>query len=311
MTKDMEEKKIFLLIDGSAILHRAYHAMPDFMTHEGVPTGAVFGFFSMLLKLLQEIKPAYIAVAFDKSKPTIRQTMYAGYHANRPKAADGLRDQFSVVRKVLAETSIPVYEVDGYEGDDVVGTINEKVNQELKDTIVYIVTGDRDMMQLVDTDTKVLMPVKGISEVMLYDRVRVEEKFGVTPEQIIDYKALIGDPSDGYPGVAGIGPKTAAQLIQKYGTLEGVYKNLGQIEQENPKLGVKLAEGTEAAGLAKQLATIVNDTPFIFDISDCTIDHLSREKFEAAFGKYEFRSLIKRLDDVYAEKQNKSQMKLL
>lgn len=307
----MEEKKIFMLIDGSAILHRGYHALPFFTTKGGIPTGAVFGFFSMTLKLLQEIKPQYIAVAFDKSKPTIRQTMYAGYHANRPKATSDLRDQFGITRELLSKTSIPVYEVDGFEGDDVIGTINRKVNEALKDTVVYIVTGDRDMLQLVDHDTKVLMPVKGISEVMLFDEPRVEEKYGVKPSLFVDYKALIGDPSDGYPGVTGIGPKTAAKLVQEYGTLEEIYTNISVIEKKNPSLALKLATDAEQAALAKRLATIVCDTPFTFDCEICTIDHLSEKKFEEAFAGYELNTLTKRMKEVFNDVGKKSQMKLL
>lgn len=307
----MESKKIFMLLDGSAIMHRAYHAMPAFTTTNGMPTGAVFGFFSMLLKLLQEIRPVYIAVAFDRGKPTIRQEMYAGYHAHRPGASSDLLGQFQVIRELLSAVSIPIYEVDGFEGDDVVGTINKQVNKKLKDTIVYIVTGDRDMLQLVDHDTKVLMPVKGISEVMLFDESRVKERYGVMPQQIIDYKALIGDASDGYPGVAGIGPKTASALLQKYKTLEKIYENIGEIQKDNSRLALKLANDSDQAGLAKKLATIVCDTPFVFELKRCRMENLTRDKFEKTFKKYEFHSLCKRLEDVYGNTEKKSQMKLL
>lgn len=307
----MEEKEIFLLIDGSAIIHRAYHAMPFFTKADGTPTGAVYGFFAMTLRLLAEIKPTYIAVAFDKSKPTVRMEMFAGYHAARPQASDDLKSQFVMVREALAKVSIPVYEVDGFEGDDVIGRINKEVNEKLPHVINYIVTGDRDMLQLVDNDTKVMMPVKGISEVLLFDRARVEEKYGVKPEQIIDYKALIGDPSDGYPGVAGVGPKTAANLLKEYGTFENIYEHIREIEKKNPSLALKLANGVDSATLAKRLAAIITDTPFSFDIKDCEFKNLSEKQFEDMFREYEFNSLIKRIKDVYGELQKKSQMKLL
>ncbi len=305
-------KNIFLLIDGSAIIHRAYHAMPAFSTPDGVPTGAVFGFFSMLLKLMQNIQPDYMAVAFDRGKPTFRQELFVGYHANRPKANSDLKDQFVMVRELLAAITIPVHEIDGFEGDDIIGTINAKLNESHKDMVVYIVTGDRDMLQLVDEDTHVLMPVKGISEVMLYDASRVKEKFGVRPDQIIDLKAFMGDPSDNYPGVPGIGPKTASQLLQQYEHFENVFAHISEIEKENPKLAKKLAEGSDQAFLAKKLAALDCNVPFVFSFEDTKVSNFKKEYFVKAFEQYNFKSLIQRLDDVFGNSgANKNQMKLL
>lgn len=320
-----KSKKIFMVIDGSAIIHRAYHAMPAFTTQGGTPTGAVFGFFSMLLKLIQEIKPAYIAVAFDRAAPTFRQKLYVGYQAQRPSVSDDLAGQFEIVREILADIGIPVYEVDGFEADDVIGTIAGRLKFEMfreaklpsaernSKFEIIIVTGDRDMLQLIDSDTKVLMPVKGISEVMLFDRARVEEKYGVKPEQIIDYKALIGDASDNYPGVAGVGPKTAASLLSKYGSFEEVYNHISKIEKNNKSLAEKLANGAEQAALAKKLATLDCNVPFIFDHDKCSTQNLSGQKFEEAFKKYQFRTLTKRAHEVFGNSNNgkKSQMKLL
>lgn len=307
-----QSKQIFLLIDGLAIIHRAYHSMPNFTTKDGRPTGAVYGFNSMLLKLIQNIHPSFIAVAFDRSAPTFRQELFADYHANRPKAPDDLRAQFGEVRDVLATIGIPVYEVDGYEGDDMIGTINANLNADHKDMIVYIVTGDRDMLQLVDVDTHVIMPVKGISEVMLYDSARVMEKFGVRPDQIIDLKAFTGDPSDNYPGVTGVGPKTAMNLLQKYEHFEAVFDHITEIEKDNPKLAQKLKDGAEQAFLAKKLATIHTQAPVDFQLDDCAISKFPKENFVKAYQEYEFGSLVKRLDEVFGKGEtNKSQMKLL
>ncbi len=307
-----QNKKVFMLIDGSAILHRAYHAMPHFTSPDGASTGALYGFFSMLLKLMQNVRPDYIAVALDRGKPTFRQEMYVGYHANRPKASDDLKEQFQGIRELLSSISIPIFELDGFEADDMIGTINAKLNAEAKDTVVYIVTGDRDMLQLVDEDTKVLMPVKGISEVMLYDATRVQEKFGVRPDQIIDLKAFTGDPSDNYPGVPGVGPKTAMTLLQKYDHFEAVFERISEIEKENPKLAKKLAEGADQAYLAKKLATIDTNVPFVFSLEECDAAHFTKEKFVKAFAKYQFNSLTKRLDDVFGKNgNNKNQMKLI
>lgn len=310
MKKD-QPSKIFMLIDGSAILHRAYHAMPPFTTSTGFPTGAVHGFFAMLLKLMQELKPEYIAVAFDLPKPTFRQELYVGYQSTRAEISSDLGDQFQIVREILSEGRIPVYEVGGFEADDVIGTIVEKVNKELKDTMVYVVTGDRDMMQLVNHKAKVLMPVKGISEMKLFDSKRVKEQFGVDPLQIIDYKALTGDASDNYPGVAGVGPKTAMQLLSEYHTLEGIYKHIGEIEQKNKKLSVRLAEGAENAALAKKLATIVCDVPFVFNVNLCKSNAFSPEGLLECFQKYELKTIGKRFKEMFDGEDKKTQMKLL
>lgn len=306
-------KKIFMVIDGSAIIHRAFHAMPPFTTSDGRPTGAVHGFFSMFLKLIQEIKPTYVAVTFDRPKPTFRQELFVGYHANRPKAPDGLGAQFGIVREILNEAKIPLYEIDGFEADDVIGTINKKVNDTMHDTVVYVITGDRDMLQLLDRDTKIVMPIKGISEVMIFDSARVKNKYGVLPEQIIDYKALTGDASDNYPGVAGVGPKTAATLLQEYGTLEGIYESISEIEAKNKNLALKLANGAEQAALAKKLATIVTDAPFVFSVEDCLLEKIIPKDLEVTFQKFELRTLSRRIHEVFGnmEKGTKSQMKLL
>lgn len=304
------QKKIFMLIDGSAIIHRAYHAMPSFTTKDGVSTGAIYGFFSMLLKLIQQIHPDYLAVAFDRGKPTFRMQLFANYHANRPRSTPEFSNQYQTIREMLAEITIPYYEVDGFEADDVIGTINKKLNTEFGQ-VVYIVTGDRDMLQLVDGDTKVLMPVKGISEVMIYDEVRVQEKFGVRPDQIIDLKAFMGDASDNYPGVPGVGPKTAMQLLQQYNHFETVFEKISEIESKNPKLAKKLAEGSDQAFLAKKLATMDCDVPLVFDLQACHVSHLSGEKFKDAFAKYEFKTLTRRAEEVMDGKEAKEQMKLL
>lgn len=308
-----KHNKIFMVIDGSAIIHRAYHAMPSFTTSAGLPSGAVHGFFAMLLKLLSDVKPAYLAVTFDRAAPTFRKLLYVGYQAQRPEVGDELGGQFDMVRDTLRGGKIPVYEVDGFEADDVIGTIAKHVNQKLDNAICYIVTGDRDMMQLVNANTKVLMPIKGISEVMLYDAARVKEKFGVTSEEIIDYKALVGDASDNYPGVPGIGPKTASALLMKYKTFDGIYKHISDIEADNKNLAKKLAEGSDQGYLSQKLATIVSDVPFIFDLKACAIEHVSAEGLATKFAEYDLKTIGKRFADHFAgtESDTKKQMKLL
>lgn len=288
--------KKLLLIDGNAILHRAYHAFPPLTNPKGEVINAVYGFFSMLLTVLQDQQPEYLVVCFDKSKPTIRQAMYAGYHENRPKPADDFISQIKLVHELLEKMNVAVFELDGYEGDDLIGTIATKSVQNSKDVAVVVLTGDRDMLQLVNGQVTVLMPLVGITKTVLFDEAKVAEKYGVKPEQFVDYKALIGDASDGYPGVTGIGPKTAAKLIQEYGTFENLYKHVGQLPE---KVGLKLATDAEQAALAKKLATIITDMPIQFAIQQCACADFAISALRDSFEEHGFKSLIVRLDTLY------------
>ncbi len=281
-----------VIIDGNAILHRAFHALPPLTTKNGELVNAVFGFTSMLLRVAQDLKPAYLVVTFDRPKPTFRKSLYVGYQAKRPKMDEGLSAQIERVHQVVACLGIPIYEMDGYEADDVIGTITNKTR---KSHEVIIVTGDRDILQLVDGNVKAYMPVKGLSEAKLFGEKEVEDKFGIKPGQIVDYKALVGDASDNYPGVAGVGPKTASGLLSRFKTLEQTYTHIGEIESE--KVRRALAENSEQAGLAKKLATIVTDVPITFDIEKCRLKNLDRPHIHKLFEDLEFRSLIPRLGE--------------
>ena len=306
------KKDIFMLVDGSAIVHRAYHAMPPFTTSSGTPTGAIHGFFSMLLKLIQQLKPAHIVIAFDRPKPTFRQQLYVGYQAQRPKMESDLSEQFKGIIDILDAAKIVQIGVDGFEADDIIGTLSEAANRQ--GIFTYIVTGDRDMLQLVDQDTLVLMPVKGISEVKLHDEKSVKANYGVAPAQMVDLKALTGDPSDNYPGVAGIGPKTAAALIADYGNVDNIYKHLDDIAVKNKSLAQKLIDGAEAAALGKKLAAIVTDVPFVCNFEDCETRKIDIESFKKALQEFEFKTLPKRVDEVLNHKtevKKQNQMKLL
>lgn len=279
----------FVLIDGNAILHRAYHALPPLTDKNGMVVNAVYGFFSMFLKILEDLQPKYIAVCFDRPKPTFRQELYAGYQQNRPAMADDLVPQVAVVHKVLEKMKVQIFEIDGYEADDLIGTLSiEGVKKELE---VIIVSGDRDMLQLVNGHVRVLMPVTGLSNTILHDSESVKKKYGVKPSQFIDYKALVGDASDGYPGVAGIGPKTAAQLLTKHGTFEHMYEHLSDLP---PKIAEKMAKDAEQAALAKKLATIVTDAPVTFNSEKCNISHFSKEGTKEVLEELGFKSLLKR-----------------
>lgn len=286
----------FILIDGNAIIHRAYHALPALNAPDGVMVNAVYGFFAMFLKILSEQQPDYVAIAFDQAAPTFRKTMYVGYQANRPSGPSELGPQFGLIREVVEKMNIPIFAVSGYEADDVIGTLAAQLTDHIhtngEDIEVIIVTGDRDLMQLVNPHIKLLMPLTGITKMALYGEVEVEEKFGVKPSQIVDYKALIGDASDNYPGVSGIGPKTAAQLLKEHVTLEKLYEDLWELPE---KIGRKLAEGAEDAGLAKKLATIVTDAPVTIDVEKCRRENINWDQAREEFSKYGFNSLIQRI----------------
>lgn len=279
-----------LLIDGNAILHRAFHAYPAFTDKDGKIINAVYGFYAMMLKLFDEVHPDYLTICFDRGAPTFRMNMYAGYHANRPKMSDDLAPQVPRLHESLNVLGVPHYGIEGYEADDLIGTLSKEAKEKGLETI--IVTGDRDLLQLVNGQVKVLMPITGITKSVTMDSGAVEEKYGVKPSQIIDYKALVGDQSDGYPGVAGIGPKTAAGLLQKFETLENLYAHL---EDVKPEIAGKLAKDAESASLCKTLATIHLDAPVHLELEKAAVANFTKEKFLQAFEPFGFNSLKKRL----------------
>ncbi|MEK7565815.1 MAG: 5'-3' exonuclease H3TH domain-containing protein [Patescibacteria group bacterium] len=287
-----------VLIDAHAILHRAYHALPPLTNKEGTQTNAIYGFMTMVLRLLSGIKPEYLAVCFDRPEPTFRKQIYTQYQGKRPEMEGNLAEQIPLLHELLDGLKISHFEVAGYEADDVIGTLAKQNSEE-----TIIVTGDRDMLQLVNDKVKVLVPVKGLGETKLYDPDTVVEEFGVEPRQWVDVKALKGDSSDNYPGVPGIGPKTAQMLISKYSTLENLYGRLGELG----KLGVKLAEGAESAGMSKKLATIVTDVPVHLDLlrADATkIDWGNGAKFMRE--KLGFKSIAGRVEREYLDKDDKA-----
>jgi DNA polymerase-1 len=304
-----------LLIDGNAIMHRAFHALPPLTNSKGETVNAVYGFFSMLLTVIPQIEATHLVVCFDRAKPTFRQTLYVGYQQHRPKMSDDLSPQFVIVHDLLAAMQAQIFELDGYEADDLIGTISVQALKESEgqsgETEVVILSGDRDLLQLVNGQVKMLAPVTGVKNTILYDSAKVVEKFGVKPAQIVDYKALIGDASDGYPGVAGIGPKTASTLLAKYETLEGIYSHLGDLEE---KLRDKLVAGSEQAALCKKLATIVTDAPITFRLEKCLFDNLAILGLDEAFAAQGFKSIRDRLKTVFRdvlEKQKSGQLGLL
>ncbi len=294
-------KTKLVLIDGNAILHRAYHAMPPLKTKDGEPIGAVHGFVSMLLRVIQDLQPTHMAVAFDLEKPTFRHKEFEEYQAHRPEMDKDLSSQFDKVKAVIASFGVPIYEKEGFEADDVLATLarQAKVNR------VVIVTGDRDILQLVTNKVKVYMPTgAGLSSAKLMNKKDVVEKMGVTPKQVVDYKALVGDPSDNYKGVSGIGPKTAEKLLAQFGDLGGVYKNLAKIDQ---RVREKLEKGKDSAKVSHKLAKIVSDVPIKLDLEDADDWAIDRPEVFAVFERFGFKTLPKRVEKLAKQMVAKNQ----
>lgn len=291
-----------VLIDGNAVLHRAYHALPPLRAPDGSVINALYGFASMLLKVTQDLKPTHVAVAFDRPKPTFRKELYKGYQAARPKMEEDLSSQIPKVYEMLTAFHIPMFGVDGFEADDVIGTIATTVTQKkskLKMDEVIIMTGDRDILQLVaDKNIQVFMPTKGLSEGKLYGEKEVKERMGVEPDRIPDFKAFAGDASDNYPGVAGIGPKTAINLIDTFGSVEDVYKalrnNTKDIQAFSAGTIEKLKKGAEDAALYKNIATIRRDVP-VPSLSFSPFVSLDTPDSRKLMTAYDFQTLYKRV----------------
>ncbi|MGD2164715.1 MAG: DNA polymerase I [Anaerolineae bacterium] len=287
----MSEEKKLVLIDGHALAYRAYHALPDDLaTSRGELTNAVYGFTSMLLKVLEEEKPTHIAVTFDKG-PTFRDEIYAEYKAHREKMPDELRMQMDHVRRVVTTLDIPIYEKEGFEADDLLGTLARQAEEEGVDTL--IVTGDMDLLQLVDQRTRVLTSRWRFSDTMIFDVDGVKNRYdGLEPARLVDYKALMGDKSDNIPGVYGVGEKTATKLLKKYRTLDEVYAHL---EEVSTRFRNRLEEGREEAFLSRELARIVRDAPVTLDLDACLVKTFDDEEVLDLFHELEFKTLIDRL----------------
>jgi|SRR3990172_4209425 len=306
-----------ILIDGNAILHRAYHALPPLTTKRGEPINAVYGFISMLLRIIQDLKPTHIAVAFDRKEPTFRHEEFKEYQAQRPEIDKELSGQFEKARDVISAFGISIYDKAGFEADDVIGTLAAQATRAPKSKIqnpkskieeVVIVTGDRDILQLVTDKVKVYMPIRGLKDTQLMGKDEVVEKMGVPPNQIDDYKALVGDPSDNYPGVPGIGPKTAIKLLDKYGNLDNIYKHLSDLPIQTR---AKLEKGREDATISKRLATIIKDVPIEFDITKMANWDVDSQKVLDLFSNYGFKTLTERVKKVGKELDEEKQMRLV
>ena len=280
-----------LIIDGNHLMHRSFHAYPPFTDSNNNQIGAVYGFFAILIKVIELIKPTHLIICFDRPSPTFRKNMFANYQIKRTKMDDDLVSQMQIIHDALNQLNLPIFEIDGYEADDLIGTLAFQTEKE-KDLETIIFSGDRDLLQLVNSKVKILAPITGVTKFILFDSQTVKEKFGINPNQIIDYKALVGDASDGYPGVAGVGPKTAVELLNRYETIEKIFENINLVPV---KIAKKLADSAETCVLCKKLATIVLDAPIHMDLEKADLTNITENKLLEVFDKYGFNSLKNRI----------------
>lgn len=294
---EQEKKKRLIIIDGNALVHRAYHALPPLTTKKGELVNAVYGFLLVFFRALKEFKPDYVAATFDLPGPTFRHKKFKEYKAKRPKAPDELYEQIPKIKKILREFNVPIFEQEGFEADDLIGTIAFHAPIE-----TIIITGDLDALQLINKNTKVLALRRGVKDAVLYDEEKVKERYGgVKPEQMADLKGLKGDASDNIPGILGIGEKTAITLIKEFGSLENLYKELDekteQAEKIKDSLRKKLIKYRDQAFFSKMLATIKCDVPVDFKLKDCEWKDFDKEKAVKILKDFEFYALIKRLSE--------------
>lgn len=286
-----------ILVDANALIHRLYHALPPLTDSFGRPAGATYGLASILLKIIRERRPQYIAAFFDRPEPTFRKELFEKYKIHRPKAPDELVTQIIQAHEIFDKFRIKTFEAPGFEADDLIGSCAHKLNHS-KGVKIIILTGDLDILQLVKGDEVVVETIKkGVSETMIYDEEAVKNRYGVLPKELPDYKGLVGDPSDNIPGVPGIGPKTTSVIIQKYGNLERFLE-----EGQNEKSYQKIFLLKEQAIFSRQLATICRKVPLpTLSIESLKYGGLPKEELVAYFDKLGFKSLAKRIQELFAK----------
>lgn len=305
----MNKPKKLILIDGNALMHRAYHALPPLTTKKGEVVNAVYGFTSVLLKVIKDLKPDFMVCAFDVKGGTFRDKIYKEYKAGRKKPDQEFYDQIPKIKEVVKALNIPIVEKQGFEADDVIGTLAEQADRKLKTTIV---TGDLDLLQLINQNTEVFTLRKGIKDTVIYDEKAVFERYGLNPKQIIDFKGLRGDPSDNIPGVNGIGEKGASELLQNFGSIEKLYKAIENNKDNDlikPRIKEKLIAQKEQALMSKKLATIKHDVDIKLDLEKCVWGDYDQEKLNNLFRELEFYSLMDRVDQANGNLNNESGIK--
>ena len=306
----VNEKKKLIIIDSNSIIHRAYHALPPLTTKKEELVNAVYGFLLVFFKAIREFQPDFIAATFDFPAPTFRHKKYKEYKAKRPPAPEELYQQIPKVKEVLEAFNVPIFEKEGFEADDIIGTIAHLApkRQIIPEVETIILSGDLDVLQLINPKTKIYSLRKGVKDIILYDEDLVKEKYGgLMPEQLLDFKALKGDPSDNIPGVTGIGEKTAVELIKEFGSLENLYQNL---EKLKPKLKESLLLQKEQAFFSKELAEIKTNVPIDFNLKKCQWGKYNQKKIIGILKNYEFQTLIKRLPELKRQESVKKNLEL-
>lgn len=305
-----KEKKRLILIDSNSVIHRAFHALPPLTTKKGELVNAVYGFLLVFLKAIKEFQPDFIVACFDFPAPTFRHKKFKEYKAKRPPAPKELYSQIPKVKEVLKAFGVPVFEKEGFEADDIIGTISKKFPQKqvFPKIETIIISGDLDTLQLVDDNTKAYLLRKGVKNTVLYDKNLTKEKYsGLNPDQLVDFRALRGDPSDNIPGVTGIGEKGAINLLREFGTLENLYQELEKkgekLKNIKPRLRKLLLQQKEQAFLSKELAKIKKDVLVELNLKECRWGNYDKEKVVQELKKFGFYSLLKRLPG-YQETSN-------
>jgi len=289
-----------LIIDGHAVIHRAYHSIPK-LNSNGQPVNALYGFYSMLLSAIFQIKPKYLIVCLDSPGPTFRQSEFVGYRAKRKAPDRDLVSQLPLLKSTLEESKINTFAMGGFEADDLIATVAKKVSKNKDIDQSIIITGDKDLLQLVNDKTSLLMPIRGLSQTQLFKRDEVFERLNVYPDQVVDLKALMGDSSDNYPGVAGVGPKAATQLLADYKNLDNIYKNIDKIKDS---LREKLTKEKDNAYLSQKLAILIDNIPIRVKLSDSLWDQNVVTNLKKLFKRYNFKSLLSRLEQQYQPTQD-------
>lgn len=297
-----EKKETLMIIDGSSLIHRAFYALPLLSTKDGIYTNGAYGFLTMLHKLKEDYPMDYICVVFDKKGPTFRHEAFEQYKANRLATPDELAQQFPIIKEILNAMNIVQLEIDGYEADDIAGTLS-KLGEE-NNLKVILVTGDRDYLQLASNMTTVLLTKKGITELIEYDENKFIEEYGITPKQFIDLKGLMGDKSDNIPGVPGIGEKTGIKLLKEFGSIENIYESIDKIKG---KLRDNLIENKTSAFLSKKLAEIIRTVPLQLSLEDLTLKEPDWEKLKELYTRFEFNSLLSKLSNDGMQKESPSE----
>lgn len=299
-----------VIVDGHAIAHRAYHSIPP-LTSNGQPVNAIYGFYSMILSALDTLNPKYLIVCLDSPGPNFRNEEFVGYRAQRKPADVDLKSQLPLLPKTLESAGISHYSMGGFEADDLIATITKKSlrrHKKGKKIIrkVTIITGDKDLMQLVDDKVSLFVPVQGLSVTKTYDQEAVKERLGVNPNQVVDLKALMGDQSDNYPGIEGIGPKTAVDLLAKYQTLDNIYLSLDKSKDIKDAVKLKLLKDRDNAYLSQKLASLVTNIPLAFTLRSAMLCPNNYQSLERLFVEYNFKSLLARIHRRYPQKTTKS-----